>query len=306
MFYGGEPLVVAETIEDCMNHPISIPVQYIINTNGTLLHRLSPSMQKKMSAMLISIDGPKHITDAHRGKGVYRKIIQNLNLLSQELLERTIARITFTIDEKNSIFESVTDLLRFFKQVYWQIQSLAYVPSQNVQERFLKKYQADIRRLLQFWLATMEKKGHVERIIPFLAVTSSLVLGKRYKKLRCACGSELVYIDLDGSCYMCGELMIPQFKIGDIWSGISFPMKDIEGLRYTCSPCKYNYICGGRCLSCFVRQPHAPFRFYCEATKILIDEVERVVPAIENLTAQGVVNEEDFTHEIMTYTEEIC
>lgn len=306
MFYGGEPLLVAETVEDCMNHPFSIPVQYMINTNGTLLHRLSTSMQKKLSAMLISIDGPEHVTDAHRGGGVYRKIIQNLSLLSLELLERTIARITFTIDEKSSLFESVTDLLQFFKQVFWQIQSLAYVPSQNEQEIFLKKYQADIRRLLQFWLTTMREKGYVERIIPFLAVTSSLILGKRYEKLRCACGSELVYIDLDGSCYVCGELMIPQFRIGDIWSGISFPTKDIKKLRHTCSPCKYNYICGGRCLSCFVRQPHAPFRFYCRATGILIDEVERVAPVIENLITQGVVKEEDFTHKIMTYTEEIC
>lgn len=306
MFYGGEPLLVAETIEDCMNHPISIPMEYVINTNGTLLHRLSASMQEKLSAMLISIDGPEHITDAHRGKGVYRKIIQNLNLLSPELLERTIARITFTIDEKSSIFESVTNLLQFFKQVYWQIQSLAYVPSQNEQEGFLKKYQADIHRLLQFWLTTMREKGYVERIIPFLAVTSSLILEKRYEKLRCACGSELVYIDLDGSCYMCGELMNHQFAIGDIWSGISFPSKDIERLKHACSPCGYRYICGGRCLSCFVRQPDAPFGFYCQATKILINEVERVVPAIENLIAQGVVKKEDFTHEIMTYTEEIC
>lgn len=303
VFYGGEPLLNIPFLEECLRYPAPIPIRFVLNTNGTRLNLASDVILERLSAMLISVDGSEYVTDLHRGQGVCKAIMKNFALLPKRLQENTIARITLTILDNSSVYEAVTSLMPPFKNVYWQLESLPQAPS-NWQE-FLIRYRYDITRLLERWVAKMVETGEVDGIIPFQALVTNLVLGKKEKTLRCACGSNLTYIDPKGNCYLCDELSNNErFKIGDIYNGIIFDNEYFCRMKGVCASCVERYICGGRCLSCFSRE-HAPFEFYCEATKLIIAEVNNFVPHIKELLRRGIITESKINSSSITYTEEI-
>ena len=75
-FYGGEPLMRTDLISTIVQNA---PVQrFMMQTNGLLLDRLSPEIINRFSTILISLDGREELTDANRGAGTYRKVIENI------------------------------------------------------------------------------------------------------------------------------------------------------------------------------------------------------------------------------------
>ena len=75
-FYGGEPLLRADLIERIV---CEAPVQrFMMQTNGVLLDRLHPDIINRFSTILVSLDGRESLTDANRGTGTYRKVIENI------------------------------------------------------------------------------------------------------------------------------------------------------------------------------------------------------------------------------------
>ena len=75
-FYGGEPLLRTDLIERIMKEA---PVQrFMIQTNGLLLDKINPEIVNRFSTILVSIDGQEELNDANRGKGTYRKVIENI------------------------------------------------------------------------------------------------------------------------------------------------------------------------------------------------------------------------------------
>ena len=103
-FYGGEPLLAAGFIREITRDaPVSA---LILHTNGTLLDRLEPAIVNRFDTILVSIDGPEPLTDAHRGAGTYGRIIRNLQgLTAGGFAGELIARMTVT--EDTDIVEAV-------------------------------------------------------------------------------------------------------------------------------------------------------------------------------------------------------
>jgi len=95
LFYGGEPILCLDEIREIMD---TVPAgEYMIHTNGTLLDKLEPEYSNRLSTILVSIDGDRELTDQQRGRGTYKKIIQNLNLLKRHGYRgEVIARMTVT------------------------------------------------------------------------------------------------------------------------------------------------------------------------------------------------------------------
>ncbi len=76
-FYGGEPLLRRDLIEEIMQHaPVS---RFLLHTNGVLLDRLKSEVVANLDTILVSIDGPKPLTDLHRGEGTYNRVIAALS-----------------------------------------------------------------------------------------------------------------------------------------------------------------------------------------------------------------------------------
>lgn len=48
---------------------------FVIQTNDTLIDKLPRNYWLQMDVILLSIDGVEEVTDKHRGKGVYRKVV---------------------------------------------------------------------------------------------------------------------------------------------------------------------------------------------------------------------------------------
>jgi len=50
----------------------------MIQYERLLLDRLYPSIINRFSTILVSLDGREGLTDANRGKGTYRKVMENI------------------------------------------------------------------------------------------------------------------------------------------------------------------------------------------------------------------------------------
>ncbi|MEM2069643.1 MAG: radical SAM protein [Nitrososphaerota archaeon] len=75
-FYGGEPLLNLELIKDFMD--TFTASRYVIQTNGLLLHKLDRRILENLDTILVSVDGVEDLTDRFRGRGVYKKVLENV------------------------------------------------------------------------------------------------------------------------------------------------------------------------------------------------------------------------------------
>ena len=80
-FYGGEPLLAIDKIRQIMDKIDA--KHFMIQTNGVLLDKLEPKYVNCFHTILVSIDGEEALTDYYRGKGTFRKAVENLKLIRQ-------------------------------------------------------------------------------------------------------------------------------------------------------------------------------------------------------------------------------
>ena len=121
-FYGGEPLLCIDEIKQIMNCVKA--KHFMIQTNGLLLNRLEPEYVNRFHTILVSVDGDEALTDFYRGKGTFRRAIDNLKLIKLNGFNgELIARMT--VMEQTDIYEQVTWLLKndafSFSSVHWQL-----------------------------------------------------------------------------------------------------------------------------------------------------------------------------------------
>ena len=96
-FYGGEPLMNYRFIEEVIDSFEG--ARFVIQTNGTLIHKLSPDEWKKFNTILISIDGRENVTDLHRGSGSYESALRAAIYLKRwGFSGDLVARMTVTQD----------------------------------------------------------------------------------------------------------------------------------------------------------------------------------------------------------------
>ncbi|MCX6709357.1 MAG: radical SAM protein [Candidatus Woesearchaeota archaeon] len=99
---GGEPLLI-EGIFEIISFAHKKGIAVSIPTNGTLINESIAKSLKNSGVRVVnvSIDGPKHIHDAIRGKGNFDKALNALKLLRKAGIETTIA---MTVSGKNYLF----------------------------------------------------------------------------------------------------------------------------------------------------------------------------------------------------------
>jgi sulfatase maturation enzyme AslB (radical SAM superfamily) len=121
-FYGGEPLMRTDLISTIVQNA---PVQrFMMQTNGVLLDQLYPEIINRFSTILVSLDGREDHTDANRGAGTYRKVIENIKKISHNgYRHELIARMT--VNESTDIADAVHWLADnpdySFSSIHWQL-----------------------------------------------------------------------------------------------------------------------------------------------------------------------------------------
>jgi uncharacterized protein len=299
-FYGGEPLLRIDLIREIMNNaPVS---RYMIQTNGLLLDELGSTYVNRLETVLVSIDGPEHITDRNRGAGTFSRVIDNILKIRHEGYKgELIARMTIT--EGNEVYQSVRYLSSnpfcSFSSIHWQIDA-DFSKSCSIEDFsswIAGSYIPDIRRLISEWVLIMEQKGRVCRWYPFLQTAEDLLLHQG-SKLRCGCGYANYTINTDGHIGPCPVMVgMKDFYIGHISTEDPRTLPEVK-LNGTCMTCDILDFCGGRCLYADIVRPWNEDQkiILCGAIRALREGILEALPAISALIEKKKIKMEDFTH----------
>jgi putative peptide-modifying radical SAM enzyme len=300
-FYGGEPLLRADLIERIVREaPVN---RFMIQTNGTLLDRLPPETLNRFATILVSLDGREQLTDAHRGEGVYCKVMENVRKVRSRGYEgELIARMTVT--EKTDIVDAVSYLADnpdwSFTSIHWQID--ANFAGDFSQRRFSAwaegSYNPGIRMLVQDWVRRIEKTGIIPKWYPFLDPMEDLLRGQA-SRLRCGSGYANYSILTDGHIVPCPVMIgMRQYYLGHIGtaSPLCLPVIPVGG---ECIGCRIVDFCGGRCLYSNITRPWDldERRLVCGTVENLQGALVEVLPRVRELIALGAISLKDFSHE---------
>ncbi|NYT08273.1 MAG: TIGR04084 family radical SAM/SPASM domain-containing protein [Methanomicrobiales archaeon] len=299
-FYGGEPLMRMDLVRTIMD---TAPVRrFMIQTNGTLLDQLGSDYVNRMETLLVSIDGPRELTDMHRGAGTFDRVIRNIGtIIAGGYKGELIARMTVT--EGTDIREAVRFLAanryHSFGSIHWQIDAdFTGDSSMRKFSRWLStRYIPGVRDLVGDWMEIMETEGRVPRWYPFLQTTLDL-LQDRPSRLRCGCGHANYTIMTDGHIAPCPVMIgMKDAYIGHIGSSDprNLPVVEMTG---SCRRCDILGFCGGRCLYADIVRPWPPEEkaVICSSVRDLRDVLASALPGIRRLIDSGKIRMEDFSH----------
>jgi len=304
-FYGGEPLLCMDKIKQIMDNVKA--KHFMIQTNGLLLSNLETEYVNRFHTILVSIDGDEALTNYYRGKGTFRKVIDNLKVLRQNGFKgELIARMT--VMEQTDIYGQVTWLVNnkefSFSSVHWQLNA-GFWRNDFLRRDFKRwseeSYNAGIRKLVKFWVDYMEENGVVLRLYPLLGVTQSLLCGEEKSLLRCGGGWINYAIQTDGHIVPCPTMWgMKEYYLGHISSANPLKLKQIF-VDAPCKKCDIYGICGGRCLYANItrRWSSEAYSLVCNTVKNLINAIEDEMPRIRRLIKSGRISLRDF--EFMKY-----
>jgi putative peptide-modifying radical SAM enzyme len=304
IFYGGEPLVnfnkMKEIIDDIEKS--NKKIKFCMQTNGKLLHEVPPEYIKKLSKILVSIDGFPDRTDYNRGKGNYEVVLKNIIWIREKGFNgEIVARMALDFPD---VFEQVEHIIgliekKIFDSVHWQIDAGFYKFDFNEKEfrKFVKDYNNSIDKLLDFWIEYMKEKKKVLKLYPFLGIFDALY-NKKKMKLQCGSGYANYTISTDGKIVTCPITNgIKDFYCGDL----DTPKENLKQIyvKEPCTLCEYLEICGGRCLYSNHAKlwPPEGEKLICNTIIHFIEGIKKKIPEIKELINQKVIKKKDFEFE---------
>jgi putative peptide-modifying radical SAM enzyme len=293
-FYGGEPLLQMGSIESVIQLlPNAI---FCLQTNGLLLNKLNEKTLMRLNAILVSVDGDETTTDFNRGKGTYKKVIDNVKCIRAKGYKGdVIARMT--VSEVCDIYNSVSHLLSLglFDHVHWQLDCLWDSDMGARYKDFYgwrdKVYNPGITKLVELFMDNL-RKGTVLGIVPFLGLLKSFIKGEKIKRIRCGAGSTAFNITTAGLVNACpiapefdplADIADPKFNPHDL-----IDKKLVEG---PCLTCPINDKCGGRCLYTNKTQWWGleGHKAVCNTVWHLVSSLEKQVPEIKTMIANNKI-----------------
>jgi len=294
-FYGGEPLLALDMVELVMDR---VPAKaFTLQTNGTLLHKLKDPYLHRLHSILISIDGPRKVTDASRGEGIYDRVMENLSLVrSKGYKGDLIARMAFS--DHGDIHRDVTHLIRYFDHVHWQLDVFwTDLDFRGDVEAWIDRYDEGITELVSDFGKALEE-GSVLGIVPFIPVFKTLITEKP-THIRCGSGVDSFSIMTSGSieaCPIAPELLYS--NVGDIRESTPEGIMNSRPVGPPCTDCDILWVCGGRCL--FANQVEGWGKDWydrvCKSTRHMIDELKKLVPRAKELMENGTLPNDAFDY----------
>jgi uncharacterized protein len=213
-FYGGEPTLNIDFMDSVMTKYPNY--RFNLQTNGTLLHRLSDQMLSRLSNVLVSVDGGKVITDGFRGKGVYQRVLNKTAEIRSRLGGTLTARVTW--GSADTTFEELDQLLESFDYVYWQF----VCAEGEYHEAALSKKRLVITQLVDRFFSG----DALYRVIPIMGIVRNKVLPNRATELyagqtQCRASTHILNILPDGTIFPCPDMTdnpdMQQGSVVDNW-----------------------------------------------------------------------------------------
>ncbi len=302
-FYGGEPLLNITQIKQVMDRVK--PKHFMIQTNGLLLDRLDSEYLNRFHTILVSIDGEEALTDYYRGKGTFRKVVDNLKLVMKNGFKgELIARMT--VMEQTDICKQVKWLMDndefIFSSVHWQLNAGFWgndYPKRNFKNWAETSYIPGLKQLANFWANQMELKNAVLKLYPLLGIANSLLNDEKKSLLRCGGGWINYAIQTDGNIIPCPTMWgMKNYYLGNIKNADPLELNRVCMNQQPCSDCSILNICGGRCLYANVtkRWTSDAYAQVCHTVKELVEAVRVEVPRFQRLLDNGNLSLRDFDY----------
>jgi uncharacterized protein len=302
-FYGGEPLLQAAKLGEIMDKVH--PKHYMIQTNGLLLDKLEAKYVNRFHTILVSIDGEEALTDQYRGKGTFRKVINNLKHIKQNGYKgELIARMT--IMEQTDIEKQVKFLLNnpefSFTSIHWQLNAGFWgndYQRRNFEEWTKTSYIPGVDALVKFWVDQMEQQGTVLRLYPILGIAESLLHGEKNSLMRCGGGWINYAIQTDGYIIPCPTMWgMKKYYLGNIQTSNPLALPKLFVEEKPCRECPILGVCGGRCLYTNIvkRWSDDQYSKVCYTVEQLIASVQAEIPRIQRLIGEGKIGLGDFDY----------
>jgi putative peptide-modifying radical SAM enzyme len=301
IFYGGEPMLRIEKIKQIMD--VVRARRFVIQTNGLHLNRLEPEYLNRLCSIFVSIDGDEELTDYYRGENVYRRIIENVRLIRRNGFEgEIIARMT--VMEETDVYKQIMWLLNnpdySFSSIHWQLDAGFWkndFPKRPFAKWVKENYNPGIRRLVKFWLDSMESGGKVLRLYPFLGVMQSLLTGEK-SLLRCGSGWINYSIQTDGHIIPCPIMNgMKDYYLGHIRNAHPLHLRKVL-VGQPCTSCEILHECGGRCLYANItkRWSEEAYALVCQTVKNLVESLKAILPRVKELINIGKIRLSDFEY----------
>lgn len=301
-FYGGEPLLHKDFLKEAMEQVAA--KHFMIQTNGQLLDRLESKYINRFHTILVSIDGEEVLTDNYRGKGTFRKVIDNLKLITANGFKgELIARVT--VMEQTDIYRQIRWLLdnpEFpFSSVHWQLNAGFW--GNDFARRDFKRWSEEsyipgVDELARFWVDQMAEKGKVLRLYPLLGIANSLITDKEPSLMRCGGGWVNYAIQTDGYIIPCPTMWgMKKYYLGNIADSDPLKLPKVF-VNEPCTECDIQGVCGGRCLYANItkRWSNEAYAAVCNTVRNLAKSVESQLPRINRLIREGRINLQDFDY----------
>jgi uncharacterized protein len=301
IFYGGEPMLCIDKIRQIMDTVKA--EQFNIQTNGLHLDRLEPEYLNRLTSIFVSVDGTEKLTDYYRGKGVYKKVVENVKAIRTKGFKgEIIARMTLM--EQTDIYENVKWLLDnpdySFSSIHWQLDA-GFWRNDFQKRQFAKwtenNYNPQLKRLVDFWVHTMETEGKVLRLYPFFGIMHSLLKGED-SLLRCGSGWSNYSIQTDGHIIPCPAMSgMKDYYLGHIKDAHPQKLEQVY-VQEPCTSCEIYKECGGRCLYANITKQWSDeaYSLVCETVKNLVESLKLSLPRVNNLIAEGKISLSDLDH----------
>jgi len=302
-FYGGEPLMQIDNLRQIMD--TVTPKHYMMQTNGLLLDKLEPKYVNQFHTILISLDGEESLTDYYRGKGTFRKVIDNLQLIKKNgYCGELIARMT--IMEQTDIEKQVKWLLKnpefSFTSIHWQLNAGFWgndYQRRNFEEWSKTSYIPGVEALTRFWVDQMDESGVVLKLYPILGIAESLLHGEKNNLMRCGSGWANYSIQTDGYIMPCPTMWgMKRYYLGHIKDANPLNLPKLFVDKKPCVDCDILGICGGRCLYTNIvqRWPQEAYSKVCHTIRELVNSVQAELPRMQQLIKSGKIKLSDFDY----------
>jgi len=237
-FAGGEPLCrddIVELVEYCFSKKISP----FILTNGSLFNKdLGEKLKKAgLNYIQFSIEGPEEINDSIRGKGVYKKVMESVQISKELGIKPTLS---ITLSQQNikymKSFIKKLDIL----DVLFRTRELIAIGDGKHIDTITPEQRKDFFEFLKKY----DGKSRLRSEDP---IQCSIENGK-IRKGGCVAMREHFCIDVDGSVFPCRLFPMKTGTVDDLGkaynSDVATKLRNRE-LKGKCSGCRLIENCGG-------------------------------------------------------------
>jgi len=302
IFYGGEPLLELARMREIMDTIRN--GHFVIQTNGLLLDKVGPEYLDRFDSIFVSLDGGEEVTDYYRGKGTYRRVMNNLKTIRENGFRgEIVARMT--VDEETEIDNEVLALISCaetpISSVHWQLDALFWqndFAKRKFSEWVLSSYNPRLKRLVNTWVGHMRDTGEVWRLYPFVGVMRSLLSGES-THLRCGAGWCVFNIQTDGNVTPCPVMAgMRDFYLGNIRNVSPSALKNAFFVAEPCTSCEVAEICGGRCLYANATKlwGRGGYRLVCDTVVNMISALKDAATEVKSLLEEGRVQLQDLDY----------